>query len=81
MKSAALALPVVKLRAHGGIASSMVEGDDTPPGNAVTCLLFTKVSVAIPRLSPTYRLTIKFPGCIRPEVHPIVKGTSGTSVK
>jgi len=28
---AALALPVVKLRAHGGIASSMVEGDDTPP--------------------------------------------------
>jgi hypothetical protein len=78
---AALALPVVKLRAHGGIASSMVEGDDTPPGNAVTCLLFTKVSVAIPRLSPTYRLTIKFPGCVRPEVHPIVKGTSGTSVK
>jgi Protein of unknown function (DUF4232) len=72
-------LPVVKLSAHGGVASSMVEGDDNPSGNALTCLIFSKVSVKIPHLNPPYRFTIKFPGCIRPQTHPIVKGPSGNS--
>jgi hypothetical protein len=73
------ALPVVRLAAHGGVASSMVEGDDNPIGNAVSCLYFSKVAVRIPHLSPPYRFTIKFPGCIRPLTHPIVKGPSGNS--
>jgi hypothetical protein len=74
-------LPVVKLSAHGGVASSMVEGDDNPVGNALSCLEFSKVSVRIPHLDPPYRFTIKFPGCIRPQTHPIVKGPSGNSSK
>jgi hypothetical protein len=73
------ALPLVRLAAHGGVASSMVEGDDNPVGNAISCLDFSKVSVRIPHLSPPYRFTIKFPGCVRPLTHPIVKGPSGNS--
>lgn len=74
-------LPVVTLRAHGGTASSMVEGGDVPIGSAVTCLLYTKVSIALPRLSPPYHFTTRFSGCVRPQVHPIVKGSNGSSGK
>jgi hypothetical protein len=78
---AKLALPVVKLRAHGGTASSLVEGGDNPVDGATTCLWFAKVSVALPHLSPPYRLSMRFPSCVRPQVHPIVKGTTGSAVK
>ncbi|MGB8195683.1 MAG: DUF4232 domain-containing protein [Acidimicrobiales bacterium] len=78
-RGTARSLPVVKLSAHGGVASSMVEGDDNPVGSALSCLEFSKVSVRIPHLSPPYRFTIKFPGCVRPQTHPIVKGPSGNS--
>jgi hypothetical protein len=78
-RGTARTLPVVKLSAHGGVASSMVEGDDNPVGTALSCLTFSKVSVRIPHLNPPYRFTIKFPGCVRPETHPIVKGPSGNS--
>jgi hypothetical protein len=76
-----LTIPVVTLRAHGGAASSIVEGGDVPVGNAVGCVTFTKVSVALAHLSPSYRFTTKFPGCIRPEVHPFVRGSKGLPYK
>ena len=74
-------IPVVRLLAHGGAASSIVEGGDVPVGNAVECVTYTKVSVALPHLSPAYRFTTKFPGCIRPEVHPFVRGAKGLPEK
>jgi Protein of unknown function (DUF4232) len=73
-------LPVVTLRAHGGTASSLVEGGDVPVGNAVACVEYTKFSVTLPHLSPPYRIATKFPGCIRPQVHPLVKGSNGDSM-
>jgi hypothetical protein len=74
-------LPVVKLRAHGGTASSMVEGGDVPIGNAVGCVIFNKVSIEIANLKPSYRFGTRFSGCVRPQVHPIVKGSTGSSLK
>ena len=76
-----ISIPVVRLRAHGGAASSIVEGGDNPVGNAIKCVTYTKVSVALPHLSPPYRFTTKFPGCIRPEVHPFVRGSNGLPYK
>lgn len=76
-----LTVPVVRLRAHGGGASSILEGGDVPVGNAVACVTYTKVSVALPRLSPPYRFTTRFPGCIRPQVHPFVPGSKGLPYK
>ena len=74
-------IPVVRLRAHGGAASSILEGGDVPVGNAVKCVTFTKMTVTLPRLSPPYRFTTKFPGCIRPQVHPFVPGSKGLPYK
>jgi hypothetical protein len=74
-------LPVVKLSAHGGVASSMVEGDDNPVSGVITCVYFLKASVRIPHLDPPYRFTVRFPGCVRPQTHPIVNGPSGNSSK
>jgi hypothetical protein len=74
-------LPVVTLRAHGGTASSIVEGGDVPVGDAVACVTYTKFLVTLPHLSPPYRIATKFPGCVRPEVHPLVKGSNGDSIK
>lgn len=76
-----MSIPAVTLRAHGGAASSIVEGGDVPVGNAVECVTYTKVSVALPLLNPPYRFTTKFPGCIRPEVHPFVRGSKGLPYK
>jgi hypothetical protein len=74
-------IPDVTLRSHGGAASSLVEGVEIPVGKAVACVNYAKVSVTLPGLSPPYRFTSKFPGCIRPQVHPIVKGSSGSQGK
>ena len=79
--NATVPLPVVTLRAHGGTASSMVEGGDIPIGNAIKCTIYTKVSITLANLSPPYRFATRFSGCIRPQVHPIVKGASGSSMK
>jgi hypothetical protein len=79
--NATVPLPVVTLRAHGGTASSMVEGGDVPIGNAVECVLYTKVSITFAIMSPPYRFATRFFGCIRPQVHPIVKGSTGSSLK
>jgi hypothetical protein len=79
--NAKVPLPVVILRAHGGTASSMVEGGDVPVGNAVECVIYTKVTIALPHLSPPYHYTTRFSGCVRPQVHPIVKGSTGSSGK
>jgi hypothetical protein len=79
--NAKVPLPVVTLRAHGGTASSMVEGGDVPIGNAVECVIFNKVSIVLPNLSPPYHYTTRFSGCVRPQVHPIVKGSKGSSGK
>lgn len=79
--NASVPIPVVTLRSHGGAASSMVEGEDNPVGDAVECVYYAKVFVTLPGLSPPYRFTSKFPGCIRPQVHPFVKGTHGTQMK
>ena len=76
-----IAIPVVTLRAHGGAASAIVEGTDVPVGNAVGCLIFTKMSVTLPRLGPAYRFNTKFSGCSRPEVHPFVRGAKGLPYK
>jgi uncharacterized protein DUF4232 len=76
-----LPLPVVTLRAHGGMASSLIEGEDNPAGNARSCVTYTKVSVTLPHLNPPYRITSRFPGCVRPQVHPLVKGSSGDALK
>jgi hypothetical protein len=74
-------LPDVTLRSHGGVASSMVEGGDVPVGTAVACVFYSKVFVTLPGLSPAYRFTSKFSGCVRPQVHPIVKGSHGSQGK
>jgi hypothetical protein len=74
-------IPVVTLRAHGGSASSIVEGSDNPLGNAVECVIYNKMSVTLPHLSPAYRFTTKFPGCVRPAVHPFVRGSKGLPYK
>jgi hypothetical protein len=79
--NATVPIPDVTLRPHGGAASSLVEGGDVPVGTAVECVYYSKVSVTLPGLSPGYRFTSKFPGCVRPQVHPIVKGSHGTQDK
>jgi Protein of unknown function (DUF4232) len=79
--SASVPIPNVTLKSHGGAASSMVEGGDVPVGSAVACVYYSKVSVTLPGLSPPYRFTSKFPGCVRPQVHPLVKGSRGTQEK
>jgi hypothetical protein len=79
--NATVPLPVVTLRARGGTASSMVEGTDVPVGNAVSCVSYTRVSITLANLKPPYRFSTKFPGCSRPQVHPIVKGSSGSAEK
>jgi len=70
----------VTLRAHGGAASSIVEGGTFPSGTPSSGVTYTKVSVALPLLNPPYRFTTKFPGCIRPEVHPS-SGFKGIAVQ
>ena len=79
--NATVPLPVVTLRAHGGTASSMVEGSDVPIGNAVGCAVFTKVSITLATMKTPYRFLTKFSGCSRPQVHPVVTGPSGSSTK
>jgi hypothetical protein len=79
--NASVPIPNITLRSHGGAASSLVEGGDVPVGRAVECVYYSKVFVTLPGLSPSYRFTSKFPGCIRPQVHPIVKGSRGTQDK
>jgi hypothetical protein len=79
--NATVPIPDVTLRPHGGTGSSLVEGTDFQVGTAVECVYYSKVSVTLPGLSPAYRFTTKFPGCSRPQVHPIVKGSHGTQDK
>jgi uncharacterized protein DUF4232 len=69
-------VPKVKLHAHGGTASSMVEG--AVAGSAL-CLWFKMMSVRLPHLSPGYRFRTLIPTCTLPQVHPFVKGTSGST--
>jgi hypothetical protein len=73
---AVVPVPSVKLRSHGGTASSMVEG--AVAGSSV-CLWFKMMSVHLPHLSPGYRFKTNIPTCTIPEVHPFVKGTSGST--
>jgi hypothetical protein len=77
--SATAPLPVVTLRAHGGEASSMVEGTTIPVGNDRKCVVYTRVSITLAEMKPPYRFAIRFSGCVRPAVHPVVKGLSGSS--
>jgi hypothetical protein len=76
LTSAVAPVPKVKLRAHGGTASSMVEG---AVGGSTLCLWFKMMSVSLPRLSPGYRFKTLIPTCTLPQVHPFVKGTSGST--
>jgi len=76
LTGAIVPVPKVKLRAHGGTASSMVEG---AVGGSALCLWFKMMSVLLPHRSPGYRFKTLIPTCTLPEVHPFVKGTSGST--
>ena len=66
---AKLALPVVKLRAHGGSASSLVEGGDNPVAMPPRVSSSQGLRGASHTLIPPYRFSIKVPE-LRPTAGP-----------
>jgi hypothetical protein len=65
-------------------ASALVEGLDAPQNGATTCPIYPAFQVTPPGATasmtvsfPTSGGQTGFPGCVTPEVHPVVSGTNG----
>jgi hypothetical protein len=74
--------PVVTLRSHHGVATSMVEAVDNGTGPNPTCPGFTSYAVALPRVTgATYTFRSRWPDlyCFDREVHPLLPGTTGNA--
>jgi predicted nucleic acid-binding Zn ribbon protein len=73
--------PVVTLRAHHGVASSMEEADANGIWPHTTCPGFTSYVVSLPHVTGgTYTFHPRFPDlyCFQAEVHPFVPGATGS---
>jgi Protein of unknown function (DUF4232) len=64
--------------APGATASALIEGTDSPEGNATSCPTFNSVQVSPPGDSQSVTLDTSLPGCSTIEVHPVVNGSTGT---
>lgn len=79
LRSESERLPVVVLRAPRGRASALVEGTDVPDGDATTCANYTTLNIA--RIKGwAYAFPIRFTGCSRPQIHPLVAGSTGSQL-
>jgi len=63
----------------GATASALVEGTDVPEGTATSCPTYAALLVTPPTSTRSQRLTASLPGCSPLQVHPVVRGTTGTS--
>lgn len=69
--------PTVTLRGSER-ASFYVEGLDFPPnGASEACTNFDAFVVTLPHSTSSVRISVTFPACIDPYVHPFVPGTTG----
>lgn len=71
--------PLVTL-APGQTASALVEGTDMPSGNETSCPTYPAVDVTPPTTANTVRITSSLPGCSQIEIHPVLPGTTGTTM-
>jgi hypothetical protein len=79
-------LPVVILPASNGTASVLIEGEDVPIGDATTCHVYRTLEIVLtfargftPSNEGTkYGFAVSFDECSRPQVHPVVSGTTGS---
>jgi hypothetical protein len=66
--------PLVTLKS-GGTASFLVEGTDVPFATGASCPTYRVLRITTPVVTS---LAGQLPGCSRPEVHPIVAGSTGS---
>jgi hypothetical protein len=71
--------PVVTL-ATGQSASAFVEGTDVPTGTATSCPTYPKLLVTPPNTTQSVTIAMPMPGCSPVQVHPVVPGTTGSTV-
>jgi hypothetical protein len=71
------AIPTVTL-GPGQVATAMVEGTDVPPGTATSCRELHGLLVTPPNDKRAARLKVSLPDCSRIQVHPVVKGKTGS---
>ena len=71
--------PVVTL-ATGQSASAFVEGTDVPTGGATSCPTYPKLLVTPPNTTQSVTIAKAMPGCSPVQVHPVVPGTTGSTV-
>lgn len=79
-------LPVVVLVAKTGKASVLIEGEDVPIGPATSCRVYTELEIVLSFTSNAtsandsarYGFPVSFDDCSAPQVHPIVRGVTGS---
>ena len=76
LRSVTTQIPLATLAASG-VASFMVEGTDVPVAPATSCPTYRAMLIAAPGTSRHTSLQATLPGCSRPQVHPVVHGTTG----
>jgi hypothetical protein len=70
-------IPTVVLK-PGQTAASLIEGTDVPEGNATHCPTLHGLLVTPPNDRRSVHLTMAPPDCSRIQIHPVLRGTSGT---
>jgi hypothetical protein len=69
-------VPLVRAR-PGAVVSAYLEGLDAAPGGGGSCPAYRSLLVTAPGQSLAFRLPSPISQICRPEVHPVVTGTSG----
>jgi Protein of unknown function (DUF4232) len=72
--------PVVTLTT-GQSASAFVEGTDVPVGGATSCPTYPKLLVTPPNTTQQVTIDMSMPGCSPVQVHPVVPGTTGSTIR
>ena len=70
--------PVVTLAT--GQSAAFVEGTDVPTGTATSCPSYPKLLVTPPNTTQSVTIAMGMPGCSPVQVHPVVPGTTGSTV-
>jgi hypothetical protein len=68
--------PVIRVR-PGQTVSALFEGTDIPAGRARVCPGYRAMLVTPPNQTVTVRVAQPFASLCRPQIHPVVAGTSG----
>jgi hypothetical protein len=69
--------PLVRVRA-GETISALLEGDDSPAGGSGVCPGYRGLLVTPPNQTVSLRVARPFSALCRPQIHPVVAGTSGS---